>query len=395
MMSSGIDGTRVTMIDALVGNDYSICLCSALHAVGVAVELIVPDNRIVNPSVAFPIRYWMPNKDPKGGKIGKTFRYLGYLAQLFAYVVKNNEGQRIVHFQFFRRERLESLLFPLLRLLGVNLVFTAHNVLPHENNRVDYLLRFMVYGSAKVIIVHSEYMKNKLAKGFRIEQDKIGVIPHGNFDHYTPGEPMSKAEARARLNLPEKDNVALFFGFIREYKGLDLLLDAFEICARQGRPFRLVIAGAPRTPELGNYYRRRMEQISTDDSIIFHEGFVPSEKVAAYFVASDLVILPYKEIDHSGIVHLAYSFGRPLIATNVGDFSEVIENEKSGYLLRENSVKCLSETILEAFSNSTRLKDMGNHARNLSETKYSWLDIAKKTRELYETCNERGSDMKA
>ncbi len=383
-MSSSIDSVRVTMIDALVGNDYSVCLCSALHAAGVNVELIAPDNRIVNLPVDYPIRRWMPTKDPKGGKVGKTFHYLGYLARLLVHVVKHNKGRRIVHFQFFRRERIESLLFPLLRLLGVNLVFTAHNVLPHENSRVDYLLRFMVYRSAKVIIVHSEYMKNKLAKGFRVDREKVRVMPHGNFDHYTPREPLSKAESRARLNLSEMDNVALFFGFIREYKGLDLLLDAFEICVRRDRPLKLVVAGAAHPPELESHYRRRIDQISANDSIVFHAGFIPSEKVATYFAACDVVILPYKEIDHSGIVHLAYSFGRPLIATNVGDFPEIIEDGKSGYLLRENSAECLSEAILEAFSNSTSLEDMGNYARKLSETRYSWIDIAYQMRGLYE-----------
>lgn len=383
-MSSGIDHVRVTMIDGLTGNDYSVCLCSALHAAGVNVELIVPDNRIVSMPVEYPIRHWMPTKDPKGGKIVKTIHYLEYLARLLAYVVDHSQERRTVHFQFFRRERIESLLFPLLKLLGVDLVFTAHNVLPHENSRVDYLLRSVVYRSAKIIVVHSEYIKNKLTKGFRIDQKKVKVIPHGNFDHYTPRAPLSKAEARASLNLSEMDNVALFFGFIREYKGLDLLLDAFEIYNRQSRSLRLVIAGAAHPPELENHYRRRIDRISADDLIMFHMGFVPPEKVAAYFVACDVVILPYKEIDHSGIVHLAYSFGRPLIATNVGDFPEAIEDGKSGYLLKENSAECLSETMLRAFSNGTGLEDMGNYARKLSETKYSWLDIARQMRDLYD-----------
>lgn len=386
MMSPNADSMRVIMIDALVGNDYSICLCSALHAVGVNVELITPDNRVINLPIDFPVRHWMPTKDPTRGKTGKSIRYFGYLARLIAYVVKNNRGRQIVHFQFFRSERIESLLFPLLRLLGVKLVFTAHNILPHENSRVDYLLRFVVYGSAKAIIVHSEYIKNKLAKDFRIDREKIKVVPHGNFDHYIPREPISRLEARASLNLSETDNVALFFGFIREYKGLDMLLDAFEICARKDRSLRLVIAGAAHPSELETRYKRRMRQISTDSSIIFHAGFIPSEKVAVYFNVCDVVILPYKDIDHSGIVHLAYSFGRPLIATNVGDFAEVIEDGKSGYLLKDNSVECLSETMLEAFSDIARLENMGHYARKLSETKYSWLEIAKITRKLYESC---------
>lgn len=383
MISSDITSVKVTMVDALVGNDYTIRLCSALNAVGVDVELIVPENRVVNLPVDYPIRHWMPNKDPKGGKIAKTIRYLEYLTRLVVYAVKHNKGRRIMHFQFLRSERIESLLFPLLRLLGANLVFTAHNVLPHENSRVDYLLRTMIYRSTKLIIVHSEYTKNKLAKNFKIDRSKIRVIPHGNFDHYIPGQPMSRAKARASLNLSEKDNVALFFGFIREYKGLDLLLDAFEICVRKGSPLRLVIAGAADSPELETHYRRRIEKISIDDSILFHAGFIPSEKVAAYFVACDVVILPYKEIDHSGLVHLAYSFGRPLIATNVGDFSEVIEDGKSGFLLKKNSAECMAETILGAFSSGANLVDMGAYGLQLSEFKYSWSDIARRTGNLY------------
>jgi len=369
-----------------VGNDYSLRLCSALHAVGVDVELIVPDNRIVSMPVECQVKYWMPTKEPKNGKVGKLLLYLGYLTRLLVYVTNQNRERRIVHFQFFRKERIESLLFPIFGLFGAYLVFTAHNVLPHENSRIDYLLRLMVYKSAKVIIVHSSYIKDKLTKEFRIHRGKVKVIYHGNFDHYMPSEPMSKGEARAILGLSELDNVALFFGFIREYKGLDLLLDAFEICARMGRPFKLVIAGSPHSAELGNHYRKKIEQITGNESIFFHAGFVPSEKIAAYFVACDVVILPYREIDHSGIVHLAYSFGRPLIATNVGDFSEVIEKGKSGYLLKKNNAECLSKTILDAFSNSKQLKKMGNYARKLSETKYSWAEIAQKTRELYVSC---------
>lgn len=385
-MSSPVDSVRVTMIDGLVGNDYSLCLCSGLHAIGVNVELIAPDQRPVSVPIEYSIRRWMPAKDSTRSRIGKFFHYFEYLARLFVHLVKNKQEKKVVHIQFLRREQVESVFFLLLRLLGTRLVITAHNVLPHEKGTIDRLLRSGIYRAAGQIIVHSEYIKTKLTNDFGIDREKVRVIPHGNFDHYLPGKPISKAEARASLNLSETDNVVLFFGYIREYKGLDLLLDAFEICARNGKPWRLVIAGAPQTLEMENHYRRRIDQISNGDSITFHERFIPAEKVAAYFIASDVVALPYKEIDHSGIVHLAYSFARPLITTNVGDFAEVIEDGQSGYLLKENSAKCLSETILRAFSNRPHLEAMGNHAYKLSKTRYSWFEIAEKTKELYESC---------
>lgn len=382
-MSSSVEPLSVTMSDALVGNDYSLCLCSALHAIGVNVELIAPANRVVNFPVDYPVRRWMPGKDSRNGQFRKTLQYLKYLARFLAYAVKRNKEKRIVHFQFFRRERVESLLFPLLRFFGVRVVFTAHNILPHENRRADRLFRSIVYSSAKTIVVHSEYMKKKLIEGFAADPKKVRVVPHGNFDQYVPRERISKAEAKACLNLSATDQVALFFGYIREYKGLDLLLDAFEICAAKGGTFKLVIAGACSTRELENHYRRRVERMSRNDAVLFHPGFVPFEKTPAYFAACDVVVLPYKKIDHSGIVHLAYSFGRPLIATNVGDFSEIIEDGKSGCLLEENTAECLSKTILDAFSNMAGLAEMGNYARRLSESRYSWDGIADQMKKIY------------
>jgi glycosyltransferase involved in cell wall biosynthesis len=384
-MSTGVQHVKVSIIDGSVGNDYSVCLCSALYTAGVDVELIAPENRVMDVPVDYPIKRWMPTKDPKSGKIGKAIHYLKYLARLLVYVVRNRKEDRVAHFQFLRRERIECVFLLLLRLLGVRLVFTAHNVLPHENSPIDRLLLFGAYRAARRIIVHSEYMKNKLTKGFRIDREKVIVIPCGNFDHYIPIEPMSRAKARRDLSLSERDHVALFFGFIREYKGLDLLLDAFEICTAQGRPFRLVVAGGVHPSELEDRYRRRIDRISADGSIVFHAGFIPSEMVAAYFIGCDVVILPYKETDHSGIVHLAYSFGRPVIATDVGDFSEIIENGKTGYILEENNADCLARTLLRAFSRNVSLADMGAYARQKSDANYSWSEIALRTRNLYLT----------
>lgn len=377
-----MDSARVIMLDATLGNDYSVCLCLGLSAVGVDVSLVVPENRVVNTSTDFEVKRLMPTKGPGTGGVRKIFPYLKYLTQLSTYVTKNDIG--VVHFQFFRRERIESVFFLLLRLLGTSLVYTAHNVLPHESRRLDHLFRFVVYRSAKMIIVHSQHIKKKLAKTFRVNPAKIRVIPHGNFDIYLPEESVSRAEARAHLSLSDEDSIGLFFGFIREYKGLDLLLDAFQAITRHNERLKLVIAGAPQTPELENRYRKKIIQISRNDSILFHPRFIPSEEVATYFLASDIVILPYEEIDHSGIIHLAYSFGRPVIAADVGDFAEMVEDGKSGYLLNENTPQCLAEAMLGAFSDRDRLEEMGAYARHLSETKYSWRNAARHTMSVYE-----------
>lgn len=372
---------KVTMIDGLVGNDYSACLCSALHNLGADVELVVPENRSLPADTKYTVLHWMPAKDAASGLGGKSVRYVRYLMRLFLHVIRR---RRVVHIQFFRRERIESIFLLVLRLFGARVIFTAHNILPHENSAIDRWLRRGIYRAADRIIVHSEYIRRKLTAQFPITREKIHVIPHGNFDHYVPSQPVSRAFARAGLGLCEKDNVALFFGFIREYKGLDLLLSAFELCAQKENPVHLVIAGAAYPPELEARYRARIESMINKEWIIYHPGFVPSEKVVLYFAACDVVVLPYKAIDHSGIVHLAYSFSRPLIATKVGDFAETIEDGRSGILLKENNASELARTLAETFAHKDCLEQMGSYARQLSDTKYSWAEAAQRTIDAYQ-----------
>ena len=107
-------------------------------------------------------------------------------------------------------------------------------------------------------------------------------------------------------------------------------------------------------------------------------------EVAKYFIASDVVVLPYRRISHSGIPHLAYTFGRPIIATNVGDFEEVIEEGKSGFVLYSNTQENLSEKIIQAFSDKLKLEEMGKYARNFCATKSTWKDSAESLIPIYE-----------
>ena len=221
-------------------------------------------------------------------------------------------------------------------------------------------------------------------KNFNVDISKIAVVPHGNFDVYQNQSHTSASIARTKLKLSDDDDVLLFFGFIRRYKGLDILLDAFEKAQTKNNNLKLVIAGAASSEQLENEYQQRIKQISQNGNIIFHSEFIPVEQVATYFVSADVVALPYKNIFHSGLMHLAYSFGKPIIATNVGDFEETIEHGKSGFVLKNNDATDLSQTIGLAFSNKTKLTQMGNYAKELSKNKYSWENVATLTKKQYE-----------
>lgn len=370
----------VMMIDSTIGNDYSLCLCENLHAEGIKVILVTTEDRKFYNKPDYVVKLWMPSKNLSKSKIIKVFKYLTYQLKVIAYAATNRKS--IIHFQFFR-SRIGLLGFAFLRTFHRRMVHTAHNVLPHERKKMDFFLNALLYKSAGAIIVHSESIRKKLLSNFKIDKEKVFVVPHGNFDFFVDAISNEKLNAREELNLNVNDKVMLFFGIVREYKGLDMLLDAFEIVADRIDGLKLIIAGNPLSNEMKEAYEQRIMNLKHRDRIIKNFRFIPIGEVSKYFKATDAVLLPYKKIDHSGIIHLAYSFGKPVIATRVGDFEEVIEHNKSGYILDINDANNLSKWIEIAFSDINKLKEMGKYCFTLSKTKYSWKNIVAKTNDIY------------
>jgi glycosyltransferase involved in cell wall biosynthesis len=212
---------------------------------------------------------------------------------------------------------------------------------------------------------------------------KVQVVPHGNFDHYVPSPRPSRAEARAALGLADDDAVALFFGYIRPYKGLDLLLDAFEAVAGAVPRARLVIAGRPHTDRDAELIHARVLTHPASSRIIFHDRYIPHREVADYFTATDLVVLPYRHIYHSGLVHLAFSFGKATVATRVGDFPEMIDVGQTGLLVPPDSASALADTLVTALSDPSALESMGARAAVVSAEEYAWPDIGARTVSVY------------
>lgn len=372
---------KILMVDSLVGNDYSTCLCGSLQKNGVDVRMIVPENREFLGKEKFEIVYLSPSKDKDQGKIKKVYGFIKYLFLLYNYIKRFQCD--LVHYQFFRRNS-EMLFFKFLKLRGVKLILTAHNVVPHERASSDYFLKSLVYKNADAIIVHSNYIQEKLSRTFSIEKNKINIIPHGNFDIYLPEKEISVPDARSKFEFSLDDNVLLYFGFIRPYKGLDILLNAFEIAAERDPKLKLLIAGSVEGGVMKESLIQSISKSNFNNRIVHKIEYIANEEIVNYFKASDIVVLPYKNIDHSGIIHLAYSFGRPVITTNVGDFGEVVEEGKSGFILNTNTVDELADTISRIFKkDKIRLLEMGSYAKELSITKYSWDSIAKTTKKLY------------
>lgn len=372
---------KVWMIDALTGNNYSVYLCMGLKKAGLDISLVVTEDRKIEFPVDFPILKLSPSKGKNHAKIIKSIKYINFLLKLLYNIKKNRID--IIHFQFFRRRRLESIFFLFLRVIGVNLVHTVHDVSPLDKNKLDHLFNLIVYKSANILIVHSINNKQLLLNKVIINPEKIKVVPHGNFDHYLPKISISKEDARNKLSLSIDDKVLLFFGFIKEYKGLDVLLGASKIASKTINNLTILIAGACDSLTLEESYKEMIKNLPDNIKVISHFEFIPREKVPEYFIACDAVILPYKRISHSGVLHLSYSFSRAIIGTKVGDFKEFIEDGESGSLAESNDESGLAKSIINFYQNPDNIVRMGENAKRLSDTLFSWDNIAIEMKNIY------------
>ena len=372
---------KLVMIDSLVGNEYSNCLISHLDNNSLDKYLIVTKNRSFLNKCNFKVLHWLPSKDKAKSKLLKLVDYFIYFVKSFFLVFRKKNI--IVHIQFYRN-RYEAFFIWLLKISGVKLVYTAHNVLPHDEQKVDNLLKKIIYRHVHAIIVHSNFIKNRLLENFHIASEKIHVIPHGNFDNYLPSENYSKAEARNDFNFSNKDIVLLFFGFIREYKGLGDLLEAFDAAAEINEKIKLLVAGLPQNKKLHENYLKQIEKMKFKDNVFCNFNFVDSSNIPKYFHASDLVIMPYRSIDHSGIIHLAFSFSKPAIVTDVGDFKEMVKKDY-GFVVKSERPDELKECILEATKDLEKLRTMGLKAYEYNKREFSWEKISKETLSVYKT----------
>lgn len=371
---------KVAMIDSLVSNDYTFWLCRGLAGAGVDITLITTENRR-DMAETFTVLPVSPAKGDEGNKILKFFKYIRFLVWLFFYVWRSNAD--IIHYQFFRRERIECLYFPLLRLIHPQVFFTAHNILPHEHNVIDYYLRYLVYKSASNVIVHTRGSKDRLLKMYNVNPDKVNIIPAVKPVSGVRNVTVTRTAARERLQLSPDEKVLLFFGYIREYKGLDLLLTAFDMAKANDKDLKLVIAGRPQTPEFLERYQSQIAQMRHGDSVMFKAEFVPNEDVDYYFRAADALAVPYKRIDLSGVLQEAFAYSLPVLATDVGNFKEVVQQGINGYVTDENTPKAFAQIINLAFQDMSLLAQMGKAAYAIDQNYPGWEKIGLLTAELY------------
>lgn len=224
------------------------------------------------------------------------------------------------------------------------IVAIADNIIPHEKRHGDRILTRYFVKKIHAFITMSQAVRNDLMQ-FGIPLHKSSYCPHPLYDNF--GEPLSRERARELLGLSRSDKMVLFFGFIRDYKGLDLLLKALAQPSLKNLDIKLVVAGEFYTKP--GPYHQLVKDLGIENSVVWHTDFIPNEKVRQYFCAADLVAQPYKSATQSGVTQVAYHFEVPMLVTNVGGLPEMVPHLKAGYVTNTEP-KEIAEAIAHYFS---------------------------------------------
>ena len=228
-----------------------------------------------------------------------------------------------------------------LRRRGVRVLAVVHNALPHERRPGDRLLTRYALGACDGLVALSEGVRRDVAA--LVPGVPLRQVVHPVYDLF--GAPLPKAEARAALGLPA-DAPVLFFGFVRRYKGLHVLLDAMPRILARLPDARLVVAGEFYADEAA----LRAQAAPLGPAVRFDADYVPDEAVARYFCAADVVVQPYVSATQSGVAQIAFHFGRPVVTTDVGGLAEVVPDGEAGLVVPPEDPGALAEAVVRFFA---------------------------------------------
>jgi glycosyltransferase involved in cell wall biosynthesis len=354
---------------------YDHALCHALGAAGAEVTLVTSRFAYgpVPPADGYARRelfYRHALGAPNRSKLGQRARAASKLAEHVPDMLRYRRLARdadVVHFQWLSVQHIDAHLLPARRSAPRAprpLVLTAHDVLPREPRPGQLAAQRRLYERFDAIVVHSAHGRARLTDELDIDPARVHVIPHGAFAHLAdrPSQPPPFATEQP---------VVLCFGLMRPYKGIDLLLDAW----REIDGAELWIAGLPK------FDVAPLRRVAPAN-VRFVPRFIGDTELPAYFQRADLVVLPYREIDQSGVLFTALAFGKPLLLSDVGGFPEVAATG-AARTFPAGEVPALHAALRELLSDPAALSTMAERARAAAAGPYSWDEIARRTLELY------------
>lgn len=251
------------------------------------------------------------------------------------------------------------------------------NIIPHEKRIGDKLLSKYFVKSVDGFVAMSQSVLEDL-NTFDSKKPKL-YNPHPLFDNF--GELISRELALKELNLSPENRYILFFGFVRDYKGLDLLLDAYADSRFRQMNVKLIVAGEYYNNE--EQYLTQIKNLNLENEVILRNDFIPNEEVKNYFRVADIIAQPYKNATQSGVTQIGYHFEKPMLVTNVGGLAELIPHNKVGYVVEPNS-QAIADALVSFFNENKKVEFEANV--KLEKEKFSW-------KKMVETINNLANDI--
>jgi len=351
---------RVALISTNFG-EYCVRLANALSRY--ADVLLVAPDRLVAPHVdklAPAVRL----SCFRSQRLRQPFRQLRTIRKVFREIVAF--APDVVHYQGFHPWL--DLALPLWHRYP--LVCTVHDFRPHPGDRLSqktpFWVEMFVRRRADQLIVHSEHIRALMAHELGGASRNISLMPH-----------IQIGQELVSPVLDEEEHLILFFGRIWEYKGLEYLIRAEPLISARVPDVRIMIAGQ------GEEFSRYSRMMVHPERFIVHNEFISEERTAAYFGRASIVVLPYIEASQSGVIPLAYSAAKPVVATTVGGLPEMVEHGRTGYLVPPRSEKHLADALVRLLLDGNLRREMGANGKRKVELECSPEDIALKTLEVY------------
>jgi glycosyltransferase involved in cell wall biosynthesis len=361
---------------------YDHALCGALSAAGADVELYT--SRFAYGSVAdaegyrrLEFFYRGAQLVPGSSKLTKHARRLLKLVEHVPDMLRYRRAARVadvVHFQWLTVQHLDGRLLPSRRSANGErrpLVLTAHDVSPREPVPGQRAAQRRLYDHFDAVIVHSEHGRERLERELGVEAERVHVIPHGALVHLADTPP-------AALSLQSDKRVVLFFGLLRPYKGIDVLLEAW----RGIEDAELWIIGMPLMDV--SRLQAELRSLPGPPTVRLVPRFVSDAELAGYFRRADLVVLPYREIEQSGVLFTALAFGKPLLLSDVGGFGELASTGAARVVPAGDS-RALRDALAELLGDPSALALMAERAQAAAAGEYAWAAIAERTLALYKS----------
>jgi glycosyltransferase involved in cell wall biosynthesis len=350
---------------------YDHALCRALGLAGAEVELFT--SRFAYGPVA-PVEgyerrelFYRSARCAPGSRAQRAVKLAEHVPDMLAYR-RAARAADIVHFQWLPVQHVDGLLLPGRQTVTGGrrgLVLTAHDVLPREPRRGQLAAQRRLYDRFDAVVVHSEQGRARLTHELGLGGDVVHVIPHGVFAHLADVPPQPPPFQTDRP-------VVLCFGLMRPYKGIDVLLEAWHGV----EDAELWVAGMPR---MDISHLRAI----APPNVRFVPRFITDSELPAYFQRADLVVLPYREIDQSGVLFTALAFGKPLLLSDLGGFPEVAATG-AARTVPAGDPAALRMALEELLGDPAALAALASRARDAAEGRYAWDTIARQTLNLYE-----------